>query len=170
MTSHHLPRKQLRILHVEDSDTDAYAVERALSKDVDCDYTLRRVQSMGEAEQVLADPAQKWDLILLDLELPDSSGRKDTYMRINAAKRDDDIPVLILTGVNDQILAVNLVDDGAEDFVRKSLICMNPETLSSSINFAICRHKNWNTLRARHEKEMVEKQQVIQWMTGGYQA
>lgn len=160
--------KELKILHVEDSDTDAYAVERALNKDPSANYHLRRAYTMAEAEGLLKSGAERWDLVLLDLELPDSTGRNDTYRRISTAKNDDSIPVLILSGVNDVSLAVHLVDDGAEDFVRKSLLCTDPESLTDAIAFALCRHKNWNYLQERQEKEVHEKDQIIQWMSGGY--
>ena len=169
MNAHPATRqKSLKILHVEDSDTDAYAVERALGKDTARQYTLQRARTIAEAENALKSGPQEWDLVLLDLELPDSTGRNDSYRRISAAKNNDQIPVLILSGVNDQSLAEHLVDDGAEDFVRKSLICTDPETLSDAIAFAVCRHKNWNSLQSRQAQEMGEKDQIIQWMSGGY--
>lgn len=168
MTSTATCVKELKILHVEDSDTDAYAVERALSKDPSTHYTLQRACTMAAAEEMLKSGPQDWDLVLLDLELPDSTGRNDTYRRISMAKNNDDIPVLILSGVNDQSLAVHMVDDGAEDFVRKALLCTDPESLTDAIAFALCRHKNWTSSRERQRKEMDEKEQVIQWMSGGY--
>lgn len=165
--------KQIRILHIEDSDTDAYAVERALqqhpgkgSEKQACSYILKRVTTMREAEETLRDSDQ-WDIILLDLELPDTSDRTETFARLAALKADH-IPALILTSVNDHQLAVSLVDDGAEDYVRKSAICRQPETLCEAIEFAICRHNNFNAMKDQKNKELEEKDQVIQWVTGSY--
>lgn len=158
--------RELRILHVEDSDTDAYAVERALSRDPNERYELHRASRMEEAESLLRN-GQIWDLVLLDLELPDSKGRTETFQRIAKAKHGD-VPVLVLTSINDHDLALDLVGKGVEDYVRKSTISSSPEMLHDAIVFAISRHKNFNSLKVKKEKELDEKNQIIQWMSGGY--
>ena len=160
--------RKIKVLHVEDSDTDAYTVERALGRYAKHVFSLHRARSMQEAEQMLRE-SDEWDVVLLDLELPDTKDRTESFMRLEKARRKG-MPVLVLTSVNDHELALNLVDNGVEDYVRKSIICSNPDALCEAIDFAIHRFKNFQQMKDSKEKQLKEKDQVIQWVTGGYSA
>ena len=156
--------KALNILLVEDSETDAYTVQRALGKYMNHPCTLQHVESMKDAEQYLKDTTHV-DVILLDLGLPDTSGGKDTYERISNAKSED-VPVIILTSVHDHELAVGMVDSGAEDFVRKSSVSADPEVLCDAIEFSVRRHCNLEEIKEETNALLQEKDNVINWMAG----
>lgn len=151
----------LNILYVEDSETDIEAVRRALDEYGGVSCQVWQARSMAAAEDILESTPV--DLILLDLGLPDTSGGQDTFNRINKHKKAE-APVIILTSVNDQDLAVSLVDGGAQDYVRKSTISAEPQLLRDAITFAIHRH---SSLRAK-EHQLEEKENIIQWITGSY--
>ena len=156
--------KALNILLVEDSETDAYTVQRALGKYMNHPCTLQHVESMKAAEQYLQKTKQV-DVILLDLGLPDTSGGKDTYERINNAKSEN-VPVIILTSVHDHDLAVGMVESGAEDFVKKSSVSADPEVLCDAIEFSVRRHNNLEELKEETDALLHEKDNVINWMAG----
>lgn len=159
------------ILLVEDSETDAYVIKRILEKNLSPSCEVRHAENMAEAESILTEEKSRIDLILLDLGLPDTSGRIETYRRLENAKHKsqlDDIPVVILTSVSDRQLALGIVDSGAENYVKKAAVSQNPEILRDAVEFAICRHKHMMNIRREQDRELQKKQEVIEWMTGGY--
>lgn len=157
----------LNILLVEDTEADAYTVQRVLGNAKGPSCTVHRATNMEEAEETLRN-REDIDLILMDLGLPDTNGGEDTFHRIETVKKD--IPLIVLTSVNDHELAVGFVDNGAEDYVRKGVIATNPEILCDAIDFALCRHRNKMALKERKDKEIQEKDDVINWISGNYSA
>ena len=157
--------KKLNILLVEDSKTDAYSAQRILSKNMTHPCCVIHVECMAEAERTLKDD-KNIDLILLDMGLPDTKGGEDTFKRVKSVKKD--IPVIILTSVHDHELALEIVGEGAEDYIRKSSLSSDPEILCDAIDFAVCRHKHIEEIKEEVDKEIKEKDQVIGWMSGGY--
>lgn len=155
----------INILLVEDSETDAYTVRRILSKHMGHPCRIKHVECMTDAEAALKED-NNIDLILLDLGLPDTAGGEDTFQRVENVK--DEIPVIILTSVHDHELAVGIVDKGAEDYVRKSSISSDPEILCEAIDFAVCRHEKFESIKEEADKELEEKDRVIGWMCGDY--
>ncbi|MCB9989825.1 MAG: response regulator [Rhodospirillales bacterium] len=156
----------LSILLIEDSEADGYMVRRTLGKHMKQPCRIHHVESMRQAQQFLENDKNRADIVLLDLGLPDTRGGRDTYERL--LKIRNDIPVIILTGTDDHALAVQIVDEGAEDFVRKAMMSVIPESLCDAIDFAMCRHNHVTTIREEKDREVSEKEQVIQWMSGGY--
>lgn len=145
------------ILHVEDNEADSYLVKRALQNNMP-DATLLRAETVAGAEAILQSGKQI-DLILLDLGLPDITGRIEAFSRIT--KHGKDIPVIVLTGFEDHEMVVGLVHDGADNFIRKSMVGSHPQMLCEAINIAFCHRQNI-------ENHIKEKDQVIQWMCGNY--
>lgn len=160
-----LKTTNLNILLIEDTETDAYTVQRVVRKHLGHPCRIQHVTCMADAENFLKEH-QDIDLILLDLGLPDTTGGEDTFNRVESVK--DKIPVIILTSVHDHELAVGIVDKGAEDYVRKSSISADPEVLCDAIDFAVCRHKHVEEIKQKADKELEEKDQVIGWMSGNY--
>jgi two-component sensor histidine kinase/CheY-like chemotaxis protein len=76
------------------------------------------------------------DLILLDLHLPDSKGL-DTFLAVY--QRTPDIPIVLLTGLNDESVAVEAMRHGAQDYLVKGQI--DGETLARAIRYAIERKR-----------------------------
>jgi len=77
----------------------------------------------------------KFDIILLDLSLPDSIGGKTISKML---KEVSNVPIIILTGTDDQLLAIEAVRSGAQDYLVKSKI--NSIILERSIRYAIERY------------------------------
>lgn len=161
-----MPQLPLNILLIEDNDADAYTVRRALDKNFDRSCMVTEVDRMKAAEVVLLGGRERFDIILLDLGLPDTLGGRDTFERLDAVRNE--VPVIILSNLDDHELAVRLVQIGASDFVRKAIMAAVPRALCDAIGFAVCRHKNMAAMQTETDRRLAQKDQVIDWMTGGY--
>ena len=154
------------ILLVEDSPEDAYLVRRTIDKNLPGRFEVSHKTTMADAETYIKEHKDDISLILLDLGLPDTSNGRDTFAHIKPFVPD--IPVVVLTGMEDHELAVALVRDGAEDFVNKGLIHQKPELLRDAVEFAACRHQLMGETVKKHEENIKEKDQIISWMSGDY--
>jgi DNA-binding response OmpR family regulator len=76
------------------------------------------------------------DVILLDLSLPDSKGF-DTFSRVRMHARE--LPVIVLTGFDDEELASKALQDGAQDYLAKGGV--NSQSLMRSVRFAVERNR-----------------------------
>ena len=161
-----MPDHHINILLVEDTETDAAITERALKTSMRSPYSVVRAHSMAEVESILRS-RDNFDVILLDLGLPDTNGRIDTFQRLERAKTRD-IPTLVLSSIVDRELAVSIVGHGAEDYVRKSRLSIEPQSISDAIDFAMSRHKNEEEIKRKKDKARAEKEEVLQWMGGSY--
>jgi signal transduction histidine kinase len=96
-----------------------------------------------------------FDAVLLDLGLPDSHGL-ETFTRF--CKANPELPVVILSGLDDEALAAKAVQLGAQDYLVKGPYLMRGEAgkglLVRAIRYAIERHQNQKDLR--HERDMLE--------------
>jgi PAS domain S-box-containing protein len=139
----------IRVLIVEDSDADAQVLQ-ALLNYYGCEST--RVKRLSHALDALR--AGSPDVVLLDLGLPDSSGLQ-TLERLMESTRS--VPVVILTGANDEVIARAAVASGAQDYLPKGLT--DGRTLVRSIQYARERHRSEQRLRASEERfrALVEK-------------
>ncbi|HYK91887.1 MAG TPA: diguanylate cyclase [Acidobacteriota bacterium] len=107
--------KRVRILHVEDSPSDAELVREALTRSGGDQFEVTNCERLRDAEEALR--VMDFDLILLDLSLPDSRGL-ETFHQIHAAAPE--LPVVVMTGYDDEALAVEAVQGGAQDYLDKS--------------------------------------------------
>jgi DNA-binding response OmpR family regulator len=83
---------------------------------VDGEFTAAEAESMAEAEQLLAAKNARYDAIILDVGLPDGDGR-DLCARLR--KRGVKVPIIILTGSDDEVDVVRGLDSGANDYIAK---------------------------------------------------
>ena len=127
--------QQTRALLVEDNPGDARLVREALNDGAPDQFTVQVADSLQHALASLGPGVEEVDVILLDLSLPDSQGL-ETYRAIHA--RDPEVPVLVLSGLNDESVALKAVNEGAQDFLRKSKV--DSELLPRAIRYAIERH------------------------------
>lgn len=155
----------LHILLIEDSDTDAYMIRRLMDKGMNYACEVIHVTNMADAEAVLKSKKET-DVILLDLGLPDTKGGADTFKRLSAVK--EKIPVIVQTCTSDHDLAVSIIGDGAEDYVKKSSFTEDPKVLCDAIEYAVHRHKHLTEIKAGKDKKIKEKDQIIKWITGSY--
>jgi serine phosphatase RsbU (regulator of sigma subunit) len=125
--------QSLSLLLVEDDRADAVIVEDLIADGV-ADIRVVWAQSMAHAERELA--SARPDCVLLDLHLPDANGM-DALDRI--AKRDATVPIVVLTGLNDEYFGASAVAAGAQDYLVKGRV--EPEMLRRSLLYAIERKR-----------------------------
>lgn len=125
--------QSLSLLLVEDDRADAVLVEDLIA-DAVADIRVIWAQSMAHAERELA--TARPDCVLLDLHLPDASGM-DALDRI--AKRDATVPIVVLTGLNDEYFGASAVAAGAQDYLVKGRV--EPEMLRRALLYAIERKR-----------------------------
>jgi len=106
--------ENIKILLIEDNPGDAYLVEDHLEEFANFSYEIKNIGTLGEALSVLKE--QSFDVIVLDLGLPDSYGI-NTFLRIY--NENPLIPIIILTGVSDETIESCAVEKGAKNFLVK---------------------------------------------------
>nr|MBA3614228.1 response regulator [Nitrospirales bacterium] len=124
------------ILLVEDNPADAELVrERLKNASGMSPFYMTRVSTLKEALTTLQSTS--FDVILLDLNLPETNGL-ETLKRIRSA--NSDIPLVVLTSNEDEPVALEAIKLGAQDYIPKS--SMNAALLSRILHYAIEREKN----------------------------
>jgi len=107
----------LKVLLVEDNAVDADLLREMFHREPSHSFELTHVTCIAEAVAQLARvPA---DIVLLDLQLPDSRG-SDTVRRVRAIASD--VPIVVLTGLEDETLAAEAIKEGAQDYLIKGQI------------------------------------------------
>jgi serine phosphatase RsbU (regulator of sigma subunit) len=134
-----LAPEEIRVLLVEDDEGDARLVEDALSERLPL-ARLARGRTLAEALVALDRPI---DCVLLDLGLPDAVGM-DAVARVRA--RVPAIPLIVLTGLNDEDAGLAAVEAGAQDYLVKGNV--DGDQLARSIHYAIGRRRAEEAERA----------------------
>lgn len=124
----------IRILLVEDNDVDAHLTQDILAEWSVEQFAITHVTRLSEAFSYLG--RERFDAILLDLSLPDGYGLP-TLRQVQAA--NPTIPIIVLSGVSDQTLALQAVQNGAQDYLVKGQ--GQPELLARSIRYSIERKR-----------------------------
>lgn len=138
-------KNKMRILLIEDNPLDARLVKEYLE-----DFGLESNQlindgTLSTAIQKLAE--DKFDIILLDLNLPDSVGY-ETFNKINRFAKDT--PIILFTSVDDEELVAKVISEGAQDYLTKGQI--SSTLLYRTILFSIERKKSEKKLFESEER------------------
>lgn len=131
---------QISVLIVEDNPGDVLLIREYLSEKQDVLYDITEADTLESAIGLIG--GNDFDVILLDLTLPDSMGL-DTVRKVITASPDT--AVIVLTGLQDENIALQAVRYGAQDYLEKQSLA--PAMLYKSIIYAIERK------RAMQEKE-----------------
>jgi serine phosphatase RsbU (regulator of sigma subunit) len=131
--------QRVRILLVEDDTDDVWLIRNFLMDRWDGPFELQHAELLSAALQRCAE--ETFDVILLDLALPDSRGL-ETFIGMHAAAGG--VPIVVLSGYNDQTIAIKAVQAGAQDYLVKGQV--DDHLLVRSIRYAIERNR-------RHQAE-----------------
>ena len=107
--------KIMRILLVEDNRADARLIQERLKRDSHAQFELVHAVRLYEALQQLEEGV--FDVVLLDLGLPESQGI-DTFHRVH--EQAPSVPIVMLSGLADEALAIETVRQGAQDYLAVS--------------------------------------------------
>lgn len=128
-----MDEERIRALVVEDNAADVVLLEEAFAASA-TPMSVEYVERLSRAIALLAQA--EFDVILLDLTLPDSRGL-DTYDRVHAEAPD--VPVVVLTANRDRELGVEAVHRGAQDYLPKGV--MGGDSLCRALRYAIERDR-----------------------------
>jgi DNA-binding response OmpR family regulator len=126
-------RLATRVLLIEDNPADARLVEIFLRESTLLDCEITRATELQSGLECLEEG--EYDVILLDLTLPDSQGFSTVITMI---KEFPEYTIIVMTGLEDETLALNSVKAGAQDFIVKGKFDAN--LLSRTISYAMERH------------------------------
>lgn len=137
--------KTIKLLLVEDNPDDVFLLRTMLGKVSGPGFELHHVNNLAAGLTRVAEG--NIDVVLSDLSLPDSSGI-DTFLKLKA--RAHDIPVIILSGTDNEALAIRAVHAGAEDYLVKGQV--NCHLLTRAMIYAIERTESKRALLKAEEK------------------
>jgi PAS domain S-box-containing protein len=132
--------KALQVLVVEDNPGDARLLREMFRKEKPGSFELTHLRCMSDAETHLAKGGV--DIALLDMGLTDAHGLETVRRSLAAAPG---VPVIVLTGLDDEALAIEAVKAGAQDYLVKDQI--ENRALPRALRHAIERHQLDGRLR-----------------------
>lgn len=139
--------KKVNILLIEDNSSDVRIIQEFLKSAENFHYNIDVCSRLSEGLNLFKE--KRFDVILLDLTLPDSDINNTLETVLDLIVK---IPIIILTGLDDKKFALNSLKKGAQDYLVKGEL--NKSILTRSILYAIERH--------RVEEEVKEKAQAVQ--------
>jgi two-component system cell cycle sensor histidine kinase/response regulator CckA len=134
-----------KVLLIEDDTGFARMVQKMISEIEGGPFTFERVENLEKGIARLKKGGI--DVVLLDLLLPDSEGIF-TFIKLREASTD--IPVVVLSALEDDETAILAVREGAQDYLYKGIV--NPAVLIRSIRHSIERKRNRDELRETREE------------------
>ena len=132
--------KIIKVLSVEDNPEIATLIRKVLAKDKTNTFELEVVDCLSLGLKRLSE--RSFDIFLLDLILPDSQGL-DIFIRVHA--QAPQIPIIVLTGLENEMLAMEALRMGAQDYLVKGQYDIS--LLARCIRYAIERHENLEQLK-----------------------
>lgn len=152
--------QSVRVLLVEDNDSDARFVRELLNEpvsareerfpgmpNVDAGVEIHRERRLDDTVDTLDADADAFDIVLLDLHLEDSRGMETLEAVLETTRQ---VPIVVLTGMDDSATGAAAVRAGAQDFLGKDGVTR--DLLERTIRHAIQRHETAVALRERTEQ------------------
>jgi signal transduction histidine kinase/GGDEF domain-containing protein len=125
-------QKPVTILLIEDTPADAAILREALAQEKDAAFELVHAASLEAGLQRLGERGV--DLVLLDLVLPDSEGI-ETLVKVR--DRSPRVPIVVLTASDDDALALQALQRGAQDYLVKAYVQVYRHLLGRAIRYAL---------------------------------
>ncbi len=135
----------IKVLLVEDNPGDSRLIKELLSDTSSSTFEIETTERLSDALTILRE--RRFDVILLDLSLPDSTGLETL---IKAQAKVPQLAIIVLTGLDDESMAVEAVRRGAQDYLVKGQIDSN--LLSRAIRYAIERKQSEEELQASEDR------------------
>ncbi len=139
---------EVKLLVVENDMDDYYIVKELLNLDLNKTYQTTQVSELAEAIALV--DGQDFDAILLDLGLDDSSGLETLKSLRDVVSQ---VPIVVLTGVDDSRVGEQAITLGAEDYVAKN--GLSSSLLTRVIAYAIERHRLLVKVKRQAEEDQL---------------
>ncbi|MFA6540930.1 MAG: PAS domain-containing protein, partial [Bacteroidota bacterium] len=136
---------KINILLIEDNRGDARLITELLKDVTLFRSSVTKAKTMSGALEVLS--TSSFEIILLDLSLPDSSGM-ETFASIRRVCGNT--PVIVISGLSDETVVLEMINRGAQDFLNKSIL--SSQLLEKSIQHSIERNRIHRELQQSEEK------------------
>ena len=151
--------KTIKVLLVEDEPGDAGLIKRMLAYSTVTNFEVTWVETLAAARGELSRGST--DLVLLDLSLPDAQGLETLKGVISEGNK---LPVVVLTGNDDHKFALDVLGQGAQDYLVKGNF--NEEVLYRSLRYALIRTQTEKALRDSEEKfrQMADNMGEVFWL------
>lgn len=137
--------KQIKVLLIEDNPTDAHMIQKMVEEKSWARFDLTCVEKLQAGLKHLSNGSA--DIVLLDLDLPDSKGI-GTFIKVHT--QEATIPIVVLTGLDDEKIGLEAVKKGAQDFLVKGQV--DGDLLIRAMRYAIERQQAEEELRRSEEK------------------
>ena len=149
---------KVRVLLIEDDPGDADLLRVVLSDQRDPSFEIEQVGTIQRGLEYLAKGSV--EVVLLDLGLPDSQGM-ETFARVYT--RFPGVPIVVLSGLEDESLALGAVRKGAQDYLIKAKVGQaGGAMLSRVLRYAIARKKAQEELGKAYRELKETQRQLIQ--------
>ncbi|MEO8497796.1 MAG: SpoIIE family protein phosphatase [Planctomycetota bacterium] len=148
-----------RILLIEDNHHDVVLVREALRDVVGNEFEIESEARLEQGLKRLRE--QHFDIVLLDLTLPDSNGI-ETFDRLHS---QSDVPIVVLSGDTNDKVALQALEHGAQNYLVKGTV--SGELLVRTLRYSIARHKLMSELRESEQRLRVlfEQLPAFLWTT-----
>ena len=150
-----MENRPMHILLIEDNPGDAFLIKFYLEESIFKDARLIHAEFLNTALDLLSK--NEFDVVLLDLNLPDSKGIETLKQVLDACKHS---VVIVLTGLADEELGIETVQLGAQDFLVKGQF--DGKVFTSSVRYAFERYRLLRQVEQVHDS-LDEYQQQFQY-------
>lgn len=140
-----MPKRHVKVLLIEDNPGDVRLIWEILSEIRNPPFYLNVAETLLKGLDAMEKEAA--DVILLDLTLPDSSG---IYTLNRVKDKAGDIPVVVITGLDDEVTAIKSLKEGAQDYLVKGRT--DSDLLKKALIYAIERNNMIAELEANEKK------------------
>jgi response regulator RpfG family c-di-GMP phosphodiesterase len=152
-------RENINVLIVEDDPHSAELYQRILKISEKISFKVKWADCLAKALEY--ERSRAFDVILSDLSLPDSHGL-NTFLKVR--EQAQDTPIIILTGSDDDALALQSIGEGAQDYIAKDKI--DQYIFMRAITYAIERSRIQKDLRnAKKDLEVKIKERTFELRT-----
>jgi PAS domain S-box-containing protein len=134
----------VRLLIIEDNPVDVLSLKEALRQSNAANVAVSHAETLAEAKEFIAEG--DFHVVVLDLGLPDCRGL-ETFLEVQ--KSAPNLPIVVLSGLDDESLAIETVKNGAQDYLIKDK--WDAQVILRALYYAIERHQLLFTCKLANE-------------------
>ena len=138
----------VEVLLVEDNPADVLLIREALGDTTLAKFNITHIERLSEIRDRLRSGS--YDVVLIDLELPDSHGL-DTYRQVRTCAGG--LPIIVLTGSDDEAMGISALREGAQEYLVKGQL--SERSLARALRYAIEKKNIEERLRQAQKMEAI---------------